>query len=142
MVLLAVSAFLVLGLHLPTMLTAWSDPSGMTQYASSPTPFWLVKLMDLGIVVPVAVGTAVGLLRHAAWARRLTYPLLTGYTCLALAVAAMALVMILRNDPDASATLALGFGTFAAVLVVLTVALYRPLFARHGPARQTGHLGG
>jgi hypothetical protein len=125
--LLAVAAFLVLGLHLPTMLTAWSDPSAMTQYASSPTPFWLVKLMDLGVVVPAAVTTGVGLLRAAPWARRAAYAMLTGYDCLAISVTAMAVLMLVKDDPDASAGLAVGFGLVTAVLVALTVALYRPL---------------
>ena len=125
--LLAVAAFLVLGLHLPTMLTAWSDPSAMTQYASSPTPFWLVKLMDLGVVVPAAVTTGVGLLRAAPWARRAAYAMLTGYDCLAVSVTAMAVLMLVKDDPDASAGLAVGFGLVTAVLVALTVALYRPL---------------
>jgi hypothetical protein len=127
--LLAVAAFLVLGLHLPTMLTAWSDPSAMTQYASSPTPFWLVKLMDLGVVVPAAVTTGVGLLRAAPWARRAAYAMLTGYDCLAVSVTAMAVLMLVKDDPDASAGLAVGFGLVTAVLVALTVALYRPLDA-------------
>jgi hypothetical protein len=99
----------------------------MTQYASSPTPFWLVKLMDLGVVVPAAVTTGVGLLRAAPWARRAAYAMLTGYDCLAVSVTAMAVVMLVKDDPDASAGLAVGFGLVTAVLVALTVALYRPL---------------
>ena len=63
-VLLVLAVFLVVGLHLPTMLTAWTDPQSLTQYASSPTPFWLVKLMDLGIIVPAAVAVGV---RPPAW---------------------------------------------------------------------------
>src|SRR3954464_3100837 len=46
--LLLVALFLVAGLHLRTMLLAWQDPVRLTEYASSPTPFWMVKLMDLG----------------------------------------------------------------------------------------------
>src|SRR3954467_2470675 len=34
-----VAAFLVVGLHLRTMLLAWSAPARLTEYASSPTPF-------------------------------------------------------------------------------------------------------
>jgi hypothetical protein len=132
-VLLAVALFLVVGLHLPTILAAWSDPSSLTEYASSPTPFWLVKLMDLGIVVPAAVATGVGLLRGAAWARRVVYPLLTGYTCLGASVASMAVVMLVEQDPDASPALAAGFVGFALAFAVLTVALYRGLPRSQGP---------
>ena len=127
-VLVLVAAFLVAGLHLPTMLTAWSDPASMTEYASAPTPFWLVKLMDLGIVVPAAVVTGLGLLRGARWARRVTYPFLTAYAVLSTSVLSMAVVMLVNDDPDASAGLAVGFAVFTAALVALLVAWYRPLF--------------
>jgi hypothetical protein len=127
--LLLVALFLVFGLHLRSLITAWQDPGSLTEYASSPTPFWMVKLMDLGIVVPAAVTIGVGLWRHMAWARRAAYVLLTGYTCLAVSVTAMAVVMNAKNDPDASVALAAGFGLFALVFVVLSALLYRPLFA-------------
>ena len=131
-VLLLVATFLVFGQHLRPMLIAWQDPEQLTEYASSPTPFWLVKLMDLGIIVPSLAVTGVGLWRRTAWARRVAYLLLTGYTCLAVSVTTMAVVMIINDDPDASAGLAAGFGVFAAVLIILTVLLYRPLFT-HRP---------
>ncbi|HYH26542.1 MAG TPA: hypothetical protein VD834_14445, partial [Blastococcus sp.] len=81
--LVLVAVFLVLGQHLRPMLIAWQDPSSLTEYASSPTPFWMVKLMDLGIIVPAALVTGIGVLRGAGWARRAMYAMLTGYTCLA-----------------------------------------------------------
>jgi|tagenome__1003787_1003787.scaffolds.fasta_scaffold20896798_2 hypothetical protein len=127
--------FLVLGLHLRTMVLAWQDPARMTEYVSSPTPFWLVKLMDLGIVVPAALVIAVGLWRGAPWAARPALVLLTGYTGLAVSVTAMAVLMQARDDPDASLGLAVGFGVFALVFVLLLARLYRPLFVptRRGP---------
>ncbi|MCS5479935.1 hypothetical protein NYP18_09735 [Corynebacterium sp. YIM 101645] len=128
--LLLVAVFLVFGLHLRTLLIAWQDPGALTEYTSSPTPFWLVKLMDLGIIVPAAIATGIGLLSGARWARRAMYPLLTGYTCLAVSVATMAVVMNLNTDPDASVALAAGFLGFALAFVALMVGLYRPLF-RH-----------
>jgi hypothetical protein len=133
--LVAVAAFLVIGLHLPSMLTAWREPAALTEYASSPTPFWLVKLMDLGILVPAAVTTGIGVLRHAGWARRAMYLMLTAYTCLAVSVAAMGAVMVVAGDPDASAGLTAGFVGFALGFLGLTTALYRPLFARTAGAR-------
>ena len=127
LVLIAVAAFLVLGLHLRSVVIAWSDPDRLVEYVSSPTPFWLVKLMDLGIVVPVALATGVGLLRGASWANRAAYVVLTGYTCLAISVATMGLIMYDNGDPGASLSLTTGLIGFAAVLVVLTLNLYRPL---------------
>jgi hypothetical protein len=109
------------------MLAAWTDPASMTEYASAPTPFWLVKLMDLGIVVPAAVVTGVGLLRGASWAFRVMYPFLTGYALLSSSVFSMALVMLANGDPDASVGLAAGFGGFTVALFALLVVWYRPL---------------
>jgi hypothetical protein len=125
--LLGVAGFLVVGLHLPTLVSAWTDPSALTQYASSPTPFWMVKLMDLGIVVPAAVAVGTGLLRGAGWAVRAAFPLLTGFTLLAWSVASMAIVMLASGDPDASRGLTGGFVAFAAGLTAATTAFYRPL---------------
>lgn len=136
--LLLVALFLVGGLHLPSILAAWRDPASLTEYASSPTPFWLVKLMDLGIVVPAALACGVGLWRHRSWARRAAYVLLVAYTCVGLSVASMAIVMLAHGDPDASAGLAAGFGAFALVFVAVSVALVRPLFA-HRDSRPEDH---
>ncbi len=127
-VLIAVAVFLVFGLHLRSIVLAWANPSRLVEYASSPTPFWLVKLMDLGIVVPVALATGVGLLRGAAWADRTAHVVLTGYTCLAMSVASMGLLMYENGDPDASLPLTAGFVGFAFVLALLTLRLYWPLF--------------
>jgi len=62
-VVLLVAAFLVLGQHLRPMLAAWTDRNSLTEYASSPTPLWMVKLMDLGIIAPAAITIGMGLLR-------------------------------------------------------------------------------
>jgi hypothetical protein len=141
--LILVAVFLVLGQHLRPMVIAWQDPSSLTEYASSPTPFWMVKLMDLGIIVPAALATGIGVLRGVAWARRAMYAMLTGYTCLAIAVAAMGVVMYANDDPDASLGLAGGFVVFALLFATLTTLLYRPLFAHRrsvhdGPAGPRG----
>jgi hypothetical protein len=133
--LLLVALFLVARLHLRTMLLAWQDPVRLTEYASSPTPFWMVKLMDLGIVVPAAVATGIGLWRGADRARRPAYVLLPACTGLGVCVTSMALMMIAKGDPDASVGLAAGFGVFTAVFAVLVVLIYRPLF---GAAPENG----
>lgn len=134
-VLVLLVVFLVLGLHLPGLLDALSDEPQRVEYSSSPTAFWLVKFMDLGILVPVATVTAVGLLRGRAWARKPMYAVLGAYALIGTSVVAMAVVMLLRDDPDASVGLAVGFGTFLVLLLLLVVALYRPLVAQAAPAR-------
>jgi hypothetical protein len=134
--LLAVAAFVVVGLHLPTYLDAMRDTPTGVQYVSSPTPFWLVKLMDLGIVVPVALVTAVGLLRGAPWARKPMYALAGGYALLGASVAGMAITMWLNHDPDSSLGMVLASTSAALTVAALASLLYRPLLrsGRRRPA--------
>lgn len=126
--LLVVALFLVVGQHLRPLLTAWTNPAALTEYSSSPTPFWMVKLMDLGIIVPAAITSGVGLLLGAKWALKIMYPLLTGYAFLAASVASMAVVMYVKEDPDASLTLMAAFLAFALLFASLALMIYRPFF--------------
>jgi hypothetical protein len=104
------------------------EPAALTEYSSSPTPFWMVKLMDLGIIVPAALASGAGLLLGAKWAFKVMYPLLTGYVFLAVSVAFMAVVMYVRADPDASLGLIISFLAFGFVFAGLAFLVYRPLF--------------
>jgi hypothetical protein len=131
-VLLVVAGHLVLGLHLPSIVDALRDHPSRVEYLSTPTPFWLVKLMDLGIVVPVAVAAGIGLLRGAAWARKPMYAVVGAYALLTVAVTGMAVMMLVRHDPDASVVQAVAFGGFPVAFCTLAALLYRPLL--RGPA--------
>jgi hypothetical protein len=128
--LLVIAAFVVVGLHLPNYLDAMRDHPGTVQYLSSPTAFWLVKFMDLGIVVPAAIAVGVGALRRRPWARKPVYALLGAYTLIGASVAGMAITMAARHDPDASAVTAIGSTLMAALLAGVTGYVYRPLFRR------------
>lgn len=119
-VLVVLATFLVLGLHLPTLLDAMADTPTRLEYVSSPTAFWIVKVMDLGIVVPAALAIGVGLLRHATWARRPATALLSTYTLLSAAVTGMAVVMLANDDPDGSVANVVAFGLFTLVVGGLT----------------------
>lgn len=70
-----------------------------TEYAESPTLFWLIKLLDLAFVIPAFVTTGAGLLRHRPWAARAAYAMMAFATCIASAVAAMAIAMEVSADP-------------------------------------------
>jgi hypothetical protein len=135
-VLLSVAVYLVFGLHLRSLVDAMRDTPSRVEYVSSPTPFWLVKLMDLGIVVPIAVAAAVGVLRGTARARRPMYAIVGAYTMLAASVAGMAITMLAHGDPDSSVPTVIVFVCFAAAFTALAVVLYRPLFARQAGAPQ------
>jgi hypothetical protein len=128
--LLVIAAFVVVGLHLPNYLDAMRDHPSTVQYLSSPTAFWLVKFMDLGIVVPAAIAVGVGALRHRPWARKPVYALLGAYTLIGASVAGMAITMAAHHDPDASVVTAAGSTLMAALLAAVTGYVYRPLFRR------------
>jgi hypothetical protein len=128
--LLVIAAFVVVGLHLPNYLDAMRDHPSMVQYLSSPTAFWLVKFMDLGIVGPAAIAVGVGALRRRPWARRPVYALLGAYSLIGASVAGMAITMAARHDPDASVVTAVGSTVMAALLAGVTGYVYRPLFRR------------
>lgn len=126
--LLVLAAFLTVGLHLPSLADALAVRPTAVEYTSSPTAFWVVKLMDLGIIVPAAIAIGVGLLRGAAWACKASYAIVGGYTLLSAAVTGMAIVMYANADPDASLLNVVAFGLFTLAAGWLTVSLYRPLF--------------
>jgi hypothetical protein len=130
--LLVIAAFLVVGLHLPGYLDAMRDHPTAVQYVSSPTPFWLVKLLDLGIVVPAAIAVGLGALRHREWAREPVYAILGAYALIGASVAGMAITMVLRDDPDASTATLIGMTLLAATLAGVSGYVYRPLFRRAG----------
>lgn len=127
-VLIVSALFLVFGLHLPGLADAMSKSPNETAYLDSPTSFWVVKFMDLGIVVPAAVATAIGVLRQANWASKAMYAAVGWLTLMAAAVTAMAVTMQANGDPDASPVLTVGFGAITVALAWLTVRVYMPLF--------------
>lgn len=137
-VLLVLAAFLTFGLHLPSLVDALADQPTRVEYTSSPTAFWIVKLMDLGIIVPAAVTIGIGLLRRAVWARKAAYALLGGYTLIGGAVAGMAIVMYVNGDPDGSLANVVAFSAFAGALGWLTTTLLAPLFTA-GQDAPTAH---
>ncbi len=132
LLLLVIAAFVVVGLHLPNYLDAMRDHPSTVQYLSSPTAFWVVKFMDLGIVVPAAIAVGVGALRHRPWARKPVYALLGAYVLIGASVAGMAITMAARHDPDASAVTVVGSTLLAVSLAGVTAYVYRPLFRQPG----------
>jgi hypothetical protein len=137
-VLAVVAAYLLVGLHLPSLVDALRDAPTRTEYVSSPTPFWLVKLMDLGIVAPVAAVTAVGLWRRSARALATAYAVVGGFTLLAASVTGMALTMYRHGDPDAALPTVAVFAAFTLTFAGLTATLYRPLFTRRAELVHSG----
>jgi hypothetical protein len=126
--LLVIAAFVVLGLHLPTLLDAMGDDPTGRAYLDTPAAFWVVKFYDLGIVAPAALVIGVGLLRRRRWATAPAYVILGAYALLGWSVAAMAWSMILSGRPDASVATAIAMTGLAVALSVFIGFFCRPLF--------------
>lgn len=125
-----VAAFLLGGLHLPGLVDVFSGEPTSTEYLADPGVFWLVKFMDLGIVVPALLAVGVGIIRNVPWAHKARYAAVGWFALLGSSVAGMALVMQASGDPAASIVNTIAFSVFALIAVIVAVVVYRPLFDR------------
>lgn len=97
------------------------------EYLAHPSMYWSIYLLDLGVVVPATVGTAVGLLRETTWAKTALYGLVGWYVLVPVSVSAMSIVMFVNDDPHASVGNVFILSVVAVVFVAFTAWLYRPL---------------
>jgi chromate transport protein ChrA len=126
-VLLPLAGLLVFARYVPLLLDAARSRSLGSDYAAGPTFFWTIALLDLGVGLPTLVAAAVGLQRRRRWAAKALWILVAWLALVGPAVAAMATVMYLNDDPNASAaSLALMTG-LAVALVALAVFVFWPL---------------
>lgn len=100
------------------------------EYRADTTLFWVVRLMDLGFVIPIGIITGVALLRRHPLRTRLTYAWLGAQTLLTSAVCGMAWVMTLRDDPAANPVFLVATTVIAVGLAGFVVALWRRAAAR------------
>ncbi len=126
---LVVAVFLAVGLHLPGLLDAWSAQPSAPEYLADPVVFWLVKLMDLGLVVPALVTVGWATLRGSHGAPKGKYAAAGWMAMLGTAVAGMAIVMQATGDPAATTANTIAFTMFAGFGLTIAVLVYRPLFA-------------
>lgn len=118
--LLVVATFLVLGLHLPGLLAlAQGRPS--PEFMADPGVFWVVKVMDLGVVVPLLLVAGWALVRRPGHPGLLRYAVIGWSTMLGAAVAGMAVVLTAKGDPGASVVMSGAFTMFAVVAGTATV---------------------
>lgn len=95
-------------------------------YAEDPALFWLVRFMDLALVIPAAVAIAAGLLRSASWSMVAAIAFIGFEALLVAAIAGMALVMTIQRDPGASN----GFLVATCVLTLVLLAVYAAILAQ------------
>jgi hypothetical protein len=113
----------------------WADAIGgviegraVPAAAADVTMYWTIFLLDLGIVVPVAIATAVGLARRRRWAHKALYAVVGWFALVPASVAAMAVVKVLRGNPRADPGDAAVLIVMAVATGLLAVALYLPVF--------------
>jgi hypothetical protein len=127
---LVVATFLTVGLHLPGLVDAWADQPASAEYLADPAVFWLVKFMDLGIVVPGLILAGFGILSARPWVAKLEYAAVGWAALLGSSVAGMAIVMQIAGDPAASVANTVAFGTFAVIALAMAAVLYTPLLRK------------
>ena len=118
-----------IGLAWITQLIDIAIAGGITQasdaqaYAEAPSAFWVIRIVDLGFIVPIGLGTGVGLWRQNATALKASFGVGAFLTLQAADVLAMGAVMLWRQDPTASAVLVYTLAPITVAIGALTVRL-------------------
>lgn len=112
-----------------------SDTPTRAEYLENPTMFWTIALLDLGCAGLGSFIAAIGMLRRQPWARIAAYAILDWYAFVSIAVAAMAITMLVKDDESASLPGTIAFSAFATVFSALAVALYRTALAKPSRAQ-------
>jgi hypothetical protein len=140
---LAVAVFIAFGMYLGngfigalSDFQAWVSEPGVNrrEYLDNPHMYWTVVLLDLGVAVPAITATAIALLRGGTtWAVKAMYVVVGWLALVGPAVAAMAIVMELNDDPNASLGKAIMFCVAAAFFLVFALRLYWPILNLPNP---------
>jgi len=131
LVLLVLAALLALR-YLPGILDLATGTPSVAEYRENPTTYFLIAVMDLGVVAPAAAAAGLGLRRHRDRARKALYAVMGWFGLVGPAVAAMSVTMWLEGDTTASAGQAAAFVAVGGGLLVLALSLYRPLVRGRG----------
>jgi hypothetical protein len=93
-------------------------------YRDDPRLWWLIKLIDLSLVIPASLVVGIGLLRRRPGAIKAAYGLSGFLACLVGSIGSMGAVQIVKGDPSASPAVvvialaaALGVGSVTARLL-------------------------
>jgi len=113
--------------------------SGSAVPAADPdlTMYWSIFLLDVGLIVPTGIATGIGVLRGAPWATAALYGLVGWFALVPPSVAAMSLVKLVRDDPNASGGDTVVFIVVTLLFWLVAGALYRKL-GSGSPVRPIG----
>jgi hypothetical protein len=124
--LLALAGFVLLR-YVPVFVGAARGTPIADEFQDARTFFWSIVLLDLGVVVPATIGAAVALLRGTPAGDRAAYGVLGWFALVPPSVAAMAVVMVVRDDPYASVPTTVLLTLASVVFAAVAVAAFRPL---------------
>lgn len=105
-------------------IAAYTGGERSQAYRDDPILWWLIKALDLGILIPLSLAVGIGVLRNRPVAVKAASGLTGFLACLVGSVAAMGAVQLAKAEPGASpalvavaALVALGIGSVAISLV-------------------------
>jgi hypothetical protein len=142
--LLAGLAGFVLLRYLPLVVGAFSGAAIPEEFAQAPAFYWSIVLLDLGLVVPMTLVAAGATWRGSGLALPATYAVVGWFALVPPSVAAMAVVMLVRDDTYASVPTTLLLVAVAAATSVVAFRMFRVLLgapagpkapAKSGPSR-------
>jgi len=124
--LLALAAFIV-SRYAPNMAAAIVGDPVARDFRQNVSMYWSIVLLDLGVVVPATIAGAVGILRHAQWSHKALLAVLGWFALVPPSVAAMSIVMVMKNDPNAGLAQAIVLSIAAVVFGAVAIRLYVPV---------------
>lgn len=130
--LLALAGFIV-ARYVPALLAGRAGDPLPAEFRSDVSMYWSIFLLDLGLVVPATIASAVALVRGTSWGLKALYAIIGWFALVPPSVAAMGIAMIANDDPGASPGQVIGLSVPALVFAGLAVRLYRPLFGHPTP---------
>jgi hypothetical protein len=135
LILTTAAVFVLVGRYADTLVELVGGDPTSRPYQENPTSYMLIAFLDLAIVVPGLLVAAAALMAHRPWGRTASYVAIGWFSMVPAAVAAMAVVMSIADDPNASTASTIGFLVAGAIFTAAAAHLYRPLFttAPSGP---------
>lgn len=113
--------------YLPALAGSLGEEDLTDEFAQDPAMFWTIFLLDLGVIVPAAVATAIATFRRAAVASKAIYVLLGWFTLVPISVASMSIVMLINDDPNKSVGSMVMFSIAAVLFTAFAVWVHLPL---------------
>jgi hypothetical protein len=127
LVLSGLAAFVLLR-YVGLLVGAFREEPLAEEYRESVTFFWSIVLLDLGVVVPTALAAALALWHGRDVGRQAFVAVVGWFALVPPSVAAMAVVMFVRDDPNASAATVVLLGVASVVFAGYAAAVHRRLF--------------